>query len=310
MTSSFPRLVVATTVATLLVACGDAGSSSDGAGGGGGSGGGAAAVDRGPTVLAIEGDPNGLWWDEATATLLVSDDDGNRVLGWTDADGFGLVHELPAAPPEGAGLGQLVRTADGTLVVPRFGHGTAGEVLFVPPGGAPRAVPGLSPERRRIGATVAADGRIFDTWFIRLESGDRAGSVGQLDLAGTEAEVITGLKKPVGVLVVGDWLYVSDQDLGQVLKAPLADPASFEVLAAVPAPDLLAAGPDGSLYTGSEGGNLYRIEANGAASIVQAGFDTVRGVAYDATHRRLFVVDHTGHEEQGVEHAIHILPVD
>lgn len=295
----------------LLSAC-DGGAGDAGVGGSGDDGGGGSApvVERGPAIVEIEGDPNGLWWDESTQALLVADDDGNRILQWTDADGLSLVTELPAASPEGAGLGQVVVTQDRTIVVPRFGYGTAGDVVYVPASGEAAIVPGLATERRRIGLTIAPDGTLFDSWFVRMESGDRVGAVGELSLSGAEPEILTGLQKPVGVLVLGDDLFVSDQDLGQILKAPLSDPTTFMVLAAVPSPDLLAAGPDGSLFTGSEGGNVFQIDPQGSTSVFEGGFDTVRGIAYDSTNRRLFVANHVGHEEDGVVHTIHILPVD
>lgn len=267
-------------------------------------------IDRGPTVLNIEGDPNGLWWDDASQTLYVADDDGNRILSWSDEVGFKLVKNLTEAPEAGAGLGQLVRTQDGALVVTRFGHGTAGAVVFVTASGAVQEVPGLAVERRRIGLTISEDGQLYDSWFVRQASGERLGAVGALSLSGTESEVITGLKKPVGVLAVGEHLFVSDQDLGQILRAPLSDPSAYTVFATIPSPDLLAAGPNGSLFTGSERGDLFRIEANGAVAVFQGGFETIRGIAYDPTHERLFVVDHVGHEAEGVTHSIHILPVD
>lgn len=270
----------------------------------------ATAVQRGPHVLEIDGDPNGLYWDDTHQTLFLADDDGNRILQWTDKDGFGLVHNLPAASPQGAGLGQLVRTPDGTWVVTRFGGGSAGDVAFVSPDGKAQIVPGLSPERRRIGLTACPDGRLFDGWFVRLSSGARAGAIGELSLKGAETEVLTGLKKPIGVLCSGSDLYVSDQELGQVLKAPLSDPSKYSVLATLPSPDLLAVGPQGSIFTGSEGGKLFRIEESGAVSVFKSGFDTVRGVAYDPTNRRLFVANHLGHETKGEKQTVHILPLD
>lgn len=194
----------------------DSGESAGGRGGGGGE---SRAVDRGPTTLAIEGDPNGLWWSESEQTLYVADDNGNRILRWTDEDGFSLVADLPSAAPEGAGLGQLVVLGDGTLVVTRFGYGTAGDVVSIAPSGEASVVPGLDPLRRRIGLTVDADGNLFDSWFVRVENGDRVGAVGALDLEGDERIVLEGLKKPVGVLALGDHLFVADQDLGQILKA-------------------------------------------------------------------------------------------
>ncbi len=267
-------------------------------------------IERGPAIIEVEGDPNGLWWDDAEQVLYVADDNGNRILSWTDADGFSLLHDLPAASPDGAGLGQLVLTDDGTIVVTRFGYGTAGDVVFVPPSGEAEIVPNLDVERRRIGLTVTNDGTLFDSWFVRLSTGDRVGAVGQLSLDGEEPEVITGLQKPVGVLAIGSSLFVSDQDLGQILKAPLSDPSAYTVFATVEFPDLLAAGPDGSLFTGSAGGNLYHITKDGSASVFESGFQQVRGVAYDPTNQRVFVADHDPDESDGLSHVMHILPVD
>lgn len=267
-------------------------------------------VERGPKVFPIEGDPNGLWWDDSTQTLYLADENGNRILKWSDADGFALVKELPTASPEGAGLGQLVLVANGTLVVTRLGYGTTGDAVSVSSWGDAQVVPGLDPMRRRIGLTVAKDGKMFDSWFVHLATGAHVGAVGELSLIGTEPEVITGLKKPVGVLAVGEDLFVSDQDLGQILKAPRSNPSAYTVFATVAAPDLLAEGPDGSIFTGSTGGNLYLITASGAASVFASGFQEVRGLAYDSAHRRLFVADHDSNESDGVSHVLHILPVD
>ena len=275
----------------LMLACGDAATTPTPTPTG--------SVKRGPEALAIDGDPNGLFWDDGQQTLYIADDNGNRILRWTDAAGFGLVKDLPTASAQGAGLGQLVRTPTGELVVTRFGGGTAGDVAYVAADGTAKVVPNIDPTRRRIGLTVTADGRLFDGWFVRTSSGARAGSVGLLALGGTETEVLAGLKKPIGVL------FVSDQDLGQILKAPLADPSRFTVFATVAAPDLLAAGPNGSLFTGSEGGNLFAISATGTASVFKSGFRAVRGVAYDPSHKRVFVADH-----DATASLLHILPVD
>ncbi len=39
------------------------------------------------TSLAIDGDPNGLYWDATSSTLYVADDGNNRILTYTDAGG-------------------------------------------------------------------------------------------------------------------------------------------------------------------------------------------------------------------------------
>src|SRR5262245_23956371 len=69
----------------------------------------AAVVDRGPTRLPLDGDPNGLWWDASSQTLYIADDNGNRILKWTDAAGLGAASDLPPASADGPGLGQLVK---------------------------------------------------------------------------------------------------------------------------------------------------------------------------------------------------------
>lgn len=271
--------------------------------------GGNVSVDRGPTRIDLDADPNGLFWDAADGTLYIADDNNNRILRWTEEDGIALAAELPAAPPDGPGLGQVVRTADGTLVVPRFGFGTSGAVVFVRPDGTSGEVPNLDPLRRRIGLAIGPDGTLYDTFFVSI-NGMKNGSVARLDLAGTEAEVITGLQKPVGVVAVGADLIVSDQDRDLVVRAPVASPADLVAVAQLPAPDLLCEGPDGTFFTGGKDGSVRQIQGGGQFSELAGGFQEVRGVAYDAANRRLFIADHDGTEADGVTHAVHILPVD
>lgn len=283
----------------LLPACG---STSDATGGNG-------AVDRGPTRIDLDADPNGLFWDAASGTLYIADDNNNRVLGWTDEGGITLAADLPAAPPDGPGLGQVVKTPDGTLVVTRFGFGTSGAVVFVRPDGQAGEVPNLDPIRRRIGLAVGPDGALYGTFFVSI-NGVKNGSVVRLDLAGTETEVITGLQKPVGVVAAGGDLIVSDQDRDLVARAPAASPSDLAVIAQLPAPDLLCEGPDGTFFTGGKEGSVRQIQGGGQFSELAGGFQEVRGVAYDAANRRLFIADHDGTEADGVTHALHILPID
>jgi sugar lactone lactonase YvrE len=267
-------------------------------------------VERGPLALEIDGDPNGLLWDGLAQKLYVADDAGNRILEWSDERGLVTFVPLPEAPPEGAGLGQLVRDADGSLVVTRFGFGTRGGVAVVRVGGSVVDVPGLDVTRRRTGLTRATDGMLYDAWFVHEDAGEPRGAVAELSLDGSEREVIEGLVKPIGVLAVGERLFVSDQELGEIWVAPRVDPASHQVFASVERPDLLSAGPDGSLFSGSATGNVFHIDAAGGVSTFQSGFREVRGVAYDGGERRLFVAEHDPSEDGDARHALHILPVD
>lgn len=310
---SITALIAPLSLLALLACGGDpttsssqtSGSSSSGSSSGGG-GGSAPAVDRGPTSIPIDGDANGLFWEAATSTLYIADDNGNRILQWTDQDGLSLAATLPDAPLGSAGLGQPVKMPDGTIVIPRFGGGTAGDVVFVDPNGNGGKVPNLDVVRRRIGLTITEDGTLYDSYFTSI-NGVKIGSVARLDLSGSEVEVITGLEKPVGVLAMGADLFVSDQLASKIFKAPLASLDKLAALTTIPAPDLLCDGPNGAMFTGSKTGSVRQIAADGTFDIVASGFQEVRGVAYDPANKRLFLADH---DPQGVANLLRIVPVD
>ncbi|TKD03465.1 hypothetical protein E8A74_25865 [Polyangium fumosum] len=266
-------------------------------------------VRRGPTSIPVDGDPNGLWWDETAAALYIADAKNNRILKWTDAAGFSTVAELPPAPPEGGGLGQVVKLPDGKLVVPRFGHGKAGDVVYANPDGTSGTVPNLDPLRRRIGLAATSDGALYEAFFFSKD-GVKSGGIARIDLAGTEAEVVGGLKKPVGVLALGGELVVSDQVAGTVLRMPIASPDKQFVVAKVPEPDLLCAGPEGSFFTGGKAGSVRQVLGSGEVKERSGGFQDVRGVAYDGKNKRLFVADHDRNEADGITHLLRILLVD
>ena len=265
-----------------------------------------AAQPGAPDCIPLDGDASGLSWDATSQALLIADAANSRILKWTEAGG---VVTFVVLPPEleGGKLGQIVRSAEGDLLVARFGEGSAGGVVRIGPGGEANVVPELVADRGRIGLAVTPDGRLLGTWFTRDEDHEAAGGVSELDVDGGETDLVTGLKKPVGVLVVGDTLFVSDQEQGQILQAPLADPAKLSPFASVEQPDLLAAGPDGSLFTGSRKGGVQRIERSGAVTAVLPGAQQVRGVAYDPDKRRLFAAEHDANEADGVQHALCIM---
>jgi sugar lactone lactonase YvrE len=267
-------------------------------------------VERGPVMMPVDGDPNGLYWDSDEPALYLADDNMNRILKWTDEAGISVVTTLPAAPAQGPGLGQVVRLEDGTLVVPRFGYGTQGDIVVVRPGQAATTIAGLDVTRRRIGLGAGGGQALYGTFFVNA-AGNRVGSITRIDLtAGTEVELITGLQKPVGVLLVGDTLFYSDQDRRQIYSAPIANPTAGTLYATLDSVDLLSVGPDGSFFTGSKTGQVFKVAAGGAVSIMVAGLQEVRGTAYDAVNRRLFIADHDGDPSDGSLNYLHIVPVD
>jgi hypothetical protein len=269
-----------------------------------GGGGGGATVERGPKLLPLNISPNGIFWDTASKTLLIADDDANDVVPWTDDAGFGTPIQLSPVPGGGIGLGMVIKTqhtSPGTILVARFGFGTAGDIAVVKPDGTTTSVPGLDKTKRRIGLTETDDGRIFDTYFVAVPGG-YAGSVAEVKLTGSETDVVTTLSKPVGVVAIGTTLFYDDQATNQIADVPTASPSQVTVFANIPGPDLLCAGPNGTVFTGG-GAEARQVSAGGQVTNVGTGFMSVRGVAYDAANKRLFIADHDGM-------AIGIEPVD
>src|SRR5581483_5009830 len=295
----------------LLAACsgGSTGAAGTGGGGGGGSGAGGGTADSGTSAtrmlqLELDGDPNGLFWDDAAQTLYIADNQNNRILTWTEAGLGPAPIALPMAPPNGPGLGQVTRTGDGTLLTTRFGFGTDGAVLYAKANGDTGSVPMLDAMKRRIGIITDGDS-VYDSYFV--VAGARVGAVAKLTLDGTEVDVMQGLQKPVGLIVVDGVLYAADQMAGEILKCTLpacSDKAQFAALAS---PDLLSLGPNGSFFSGSPDGNVYQVSAAGQVQSVGT-FQQPRGTAYDAANKRLFIADHSG--TTGGTNFLRIIPID
>src|SRR5262245_9733835 len=241
--------------------------------------------DETENIIAIDGDPNGLWWDAGAGELLIADDNGNRILAW-DGESIRVVAMLPATTEDSPGLGQLVMTSDGSIVVTRFGFGTAGDIVVVAPDGTPSVVPGLDPERRRIGLTIDEAGTLYSAWFVKVGD-NQVGAVGQLDLSGQEMTVVDGLGKAVGVLALGGSLYVSVQNDSEIIRVNPSDGAVEGFVTGFDSPDLLAAGPDGTIFAGSGDGSVSQIAADGTFTKVATGMQEVRGVAWDDETKRL-----------------------
>lgn len=278
-------------------------------------------VDRGPTEIPVTAKPNGLYWDSAESRLYLTDDDTNAIKVWDGKQGFSVAATLTPPPASGPTLGQLTRDAGGSFYVTRFGFGQHGNVVVVPASGAAYELAGLDPQRRRIGLARTPDGKLLVGWFRGGRSGGDTGTISELSVQGnqgSERELVTGLGKPAGLAVVGDQLFVTDQNTAQLLvyslSAVRAQPATAQGARVVASfltsdqLDLMTAAADGTLYFGGNGGSLYQVNPNGEVRTLATGWGRVRGVALDERHRRLFVIDAAA--QTGDASRIRIVPID
>jgi len=283
----------------------------------------ATAVDRGPTVLPFAGDPEGIYWDYgANAALYVADDANNRIAKWTDGAGFSAGVPLPAPPPAGATLGQVVRMLDGTMLVTRLGYGDAGSVVRIDKTGDAGVVAGLDPAKQRMGLAIFADGTLADTYFVVDDAGARAGSVAKLTLVPlAEKPLLTGFDTPVAVIHHEGRVYVTEATADALVRSANdagvfdreagagdggGDGGRARTFATIDRPEDIAEGPDGLLYVTTKGGAVVSVDRSGAVATIASGMKELRGVAFDGANRRLFVAEH---DPAGTAHAIHILPI-
>jgi hypothetical protein len=273
-------------------------------------------VVRGPTSLDFDptgtGDPTSVFWDDAAGTLFIADAKNGQVWSWDDKAGFARVAALPPDPTAPPGtkisLGQLVRLDDGTFVVPRFGFGKNGAVLYVnPKTGKSGTVAGASTQHRRValtrhGASGSSDVAMWGAWFETGGAG-ASGAVTKVTLDG-ETDYASGFQKPVSVLVHDGKLLVSDQAAGAIYALPFEGAAApFSVFARLPSPDTLTEGPGGSVITGqykpgNDGGavQLRQVFPDGRIVVLAPKLSLAKpqSVAYDKTNRRVFVADSNG----------------
>ncbi|MCU1282528.1 MAG: hypothetical protein JWM53_6074 [bacterium] len=260
--------------------------------------------------------PEGLWWDSATQALYIANDGGQQIIRWReDVNAFVVFARLPEIAATAGSLGQVIKAKDNSLLVTRFGFSQAGAVLQVQSDGTIANIAGLDVKRRRLGLTVAADGTVFDGWFLVVAPSKTPmlGTVSRLALDGSgETDVVTGIGKPVGLLALGDQLYISDQLNGVILKTPVASPGTTTTFAAVAGADELAAGPNGVIFAASNTGTVWSIAADGTPTSVHDGYKALRGVAYDPDHKRLFVSEpDAGNPDGGAGMPmLHVLPID
>jgi hypothetical protein len=258
--------------------------------------------------------PAGLWWDSATHSLYIANDGGQQIVRWReDLNGFVVATNLPQIAPASGGLGQLIKAADGSWLVTRFGFGMAGAILQADKNNDVASIAGLMTMRQRVGLTQAADGTLYTGWYVTVNELPAMGTVSKVALDGSgETDVVTGIGKPVGVLALGDQLYISDQRNGVVLKTPLGSPGSTTTFSTIAGADELAAGPNGVIFAASSTGTVWSIASDGTPTSVHDGYKALRGVAYDPDHKRLFVSEPDKRDPDGgaAMPMLHVLPVN
>lgn len=285
-----------------------------------------AVVDRGPTELPVDARLNGLYWDAPQARLYLTDDGANVVRVWDGDAGFPVFADLPPMQAEQrATLGQITRGADGVLYTTRFGFSAYGAIVAIPGGGAAHDLAGLDVTRRRLGVTPTPDGTLLTGWFLGGAAGNDSGAVSEVtvhaDGSAGERDLIRGLNKPTGLVVVGDDLFVADQGQDVLRRYALselraratpAQAADGDVVARFDdgeKPDLMTAGDDGTLYIGGGAGNLYAIGAQGERNTLATGWrGGVRGLAWDGAAGRLFAAVMAADDEE--RPTVRIVPLD
>ena len=181
---------------------------------------------------------------------------------WTDASGIAsepfaslALPEGVEEPPANVTLGQATLLNDGTLPIARFGAPTKpaahGGVVILHPDGKSELVPNLDPTGHRLGIAATVDGVIYDSVFA-ADGGKPRGQINKLDPKAGETKVAEGFGKLIGLAVIDDRLYASDQTAGLIFDAPLdalpTDASAWHTFATLPKPDQICRGPDGSLF--------------------------------------------------------------
>ena len=254
-----------------------------------------------PQKTAVDALPNGIAVRPADGAVFITDDRTSSVLASTGG-AFTPYASIPVEAGQGKSLSQLTFARSGTLLVERFGFGTASAIFEITGSGTASALVGPNPARRRLGLVELAPGQLLSTWFVKTGNNPPQGGLSLVtyDVAthtATERDLLTGLGKPVGVAVSGGSVVVSDQANDNIVKASLGELLSSAgmvtptVVARIDNPDLMAVDAQGQLYTKCNKTGLCEIAPDGTVSVLANNFQDARGVAIDATHHVLYAVD-------------------
>ncbi|MDR5761266.1 hypothetical protein [Caballeronia sp. LZ035] len=273
--------------------------------------------------VPLTGTPNGVAVRDSDGAVFVTDDDSNGILmtqhlGEADA-AFSPYARLPAVNGGRAGLSQIAFAPNGHLLVERFGFGSSSAVFDVAPSGQVTLASDTNAARRRLGLLVLDGGTFLSSWFSKEGDAPATGGVSIITRGAAprqviEQDIVTGLKKPVGLAMAGDTLYISDQAANRIYRVDLpaartadAPLVASDVFATVDAPDLLAATPDGTLYTKCGAHAVCSFSKRGRPTVLANDLDAPRGVAVDVARKRLVAVDRSTSTSQ--PSALRVLPL-
>jgi hypothetical protein len=251
--------------------------------------------------IPVDALPNGIAVRPADGALFMTDDRTSSVLS-SSGGAFTPYTTIPFEAGQGKSLSQITFTHSGTLLVERFGFGTASAIFDVADAGTPVALVGTDPARRRLGLVELAPGQLLSTWFIKTGSSPAQGGLSLVtyDAAthmASERDLLAGLGKPVGIAVSAGNVFVSDQTNNRIVKASVSallsspQPVTPTVFASIDSPDLMAVDLEGRLYTKCNKADFCEIAPDGTVSVLATDFQDARGVAIDTARHVLYAVD-------------------
>ena len=275
------------------------------------SGCGSTQVASTPQRISLDARANGIAIRPADGAVFITDDKTNSVLSSADGKAFKPFASLPPVAGQANALSQVSMADDGSLLVGRFGFGTAGAVFDI---GADRSVSALSgtdPMRRRLGLAVIGTGKILSTWFVKNGNSPATGGLSLITYdvsshAASEHNLLTGLAKPVGIAVQGDTVFISDQTDNMILKTSLSGLINHAqsgglstTVIKINGPDLLSIDSNGTLYTKCNSTAVCKINPDESVAVIANDFEDARGTAIDRTHHVLYVIDRPKSADSG-----------